>query len=81
MPTRFVLCAQDRFFPAEFMHRVVADRLGVVPNEITAGHAIALSRPKELVNLLASHSVSADKRSTLVRSTRLTSNDATIYLP
>ena len=56
VPTRFVLCTEDRFFPPEFMRRVVADRLGVVPDEIAAGHAVALSRPKELANLLASYS-------------------------
>jgi hypothetical protein len=55
VPTRFVLCTEDRFFPPEFMHRVVADRLGVVPDEIAAGHAVALSRPKELASLLASY--------------------------
>jgi hypothetical protein len=53
VPTRFVLCTQDRFFPPEFMRRVVADRLGIVPDEIAAGHAVALSRPKELADLLA----------------------------
>lgn len=55
VPTRFVLCTEDRFFPPEFMRRVVADRLGVVPNEIAAGHAVALSRPTELASLLASY--------------------------
>jgi hypothetical protein len=54
VPTQFVLCTEDRFFPPEFMRRVVADRLGVVPDEIAAGHAVALSRPKELANLLVS---------------------------
>jgi Alpha/beta hydrolase family len=55
VPARFVLCTEDRLFPPEFMHRVVADRLGVVPDEIAAGHAVALSRPKELAGLLASY--------------------------
>ncbi len=55
VPTRFVLCTEDRFFPPEFMRRVVADRLGVVPDEMAAGHAVALSRPKELASLLASY--------------------------
>jgi hypothetical protein len=56
VPTRFVLCTEDRFFPPEFMRRVVADRLGVVPDEIAAGHAVALSRPKELADLFISYS-------------------------
>jgi pimeloyl-ACP methyl ester carboxylesterase len=51
--TRFVLCTEDRFFPASFMRRVVAERLGVVPDEIAAGHCVALSRPRELADLLA----------------------------
>ena len=56
VPTRFVLCTEDRFFPPGFMRGVVADRLGVVPDEIAAGHAVALSRPKELADLLAGYS-------------------------
>lgn len=55
VPTRFVLCTEDRFFPPGFMRRVVADRLGVRPDEIAAGHAVALSRPRELAALLASY--------------------------
>lgn len=52
VPTRFVLCSEDRFFPPQFMRRVVADRLAMTPDEITAGHCVALSRPKELADLL-----------------------------
>jgi Alpha/beta hydrolase family len=59
VPTRFVLCTEDRFFPPAFMRQVVADRLGVVPDEIAAGHAVALSRPKELADLLASYPATA----------------------
>jgi len=55
VPTRFVLCTEDRFFPPAFMRAVVASRLGIVPDEIAAGHAVALSRPKELAALLASY--------------------------
>ena len=51
-----MLCTEDRFFPPELMRRVVADRLGIVPDEMPAGHAVALSRPKELANLLVSYS-------------------------
>lgn len=52
VPTRYILCRQDRFFPAPFVRRMVADRLGVVPDEIDAGHCVALSRPTELTGLL-----------------------------
>lgn len=55
VPTRFVVCTEDRFFPVEFMRGVVADRLGVVPDEIAAGHCVALSRPRELARLLAGY--------------------------
>jgi pimeloyl-ACP methyl ester carboxylesterase len=53
VPTRFVLCTEDRFFPPAFMRRVVAERLGIVPDTIAAGHCVALSRPRELASLLA----------------------------
>jgi len=61
VPTRFVLCTEDRFFPPDFMRNVVADRLAIVPDEIAAGHCVALSRPNELANLLASHAQTAGK--------------------
>lgn len=48
IPTRFVLCTEDRFFPAGFMRRVVTERLGIAADEIAAGHCAALSRPAEL---------------------------------
>jgi hypothetical protein len=48
-----VLCTEDRFFPPAFMHRLVSDRLGTISNEIAVGHAVALSRPKELAEILA----------------------------
>ena len=52
VPTRFVVCTWDRFFPPRFMRRVVSERLGVVPDEIDAGHCVALSQPRELAELL-----------------------------
>lgn len=52
VPTRFVVCTEDRFFPAPFLRQVVAERLGIVADEIAAGHCVALSRPEELGNLL-----------------------------
>lgn len=50
--TGFVLCTEDRCFPAPFLRRVAAERLGVVPGEVVAGHCVALSRPRELADLL-----------------------------
>ena len=52
VPTRFVLCTEDRFFPPEFLRRLVAERLGITPDEIAGGHCVALSRPKELAEIL-----------------------------
>jgi pimeloyl-ACP methyl ester carboxylesterase len=52
VPTRFVLCTEDRFFPPDFMRRVVAERLAITPDEIAAGHCVALSRPEELARTL-----------------------------
>jgi hypothetical protein len=34
---------------------VVAERLGIVADEIAAGHCVALSRPEELGSLLDSY--------------------------
>jgi pimeloyl-ACP methyl ester carboxylesterase len=55
VPTRFVLCRQDRFFPADFQRRVVKQRLGITPDEMDSGHLPALSRPKELVERLEAY--------------------------
>jgi pimeloyl-ACP methyl ester carboxylesterase len=52
VPTRFVLCTEDRFFPPDFMRRVVSERLAITPEEIAAGHCVALSRPRELADML-----------------------------
>lgn len=61
VPTKFVLCTEDRFFPAAFMRRVVSERLGIVPDEIAAGHCVALSRPKELADMLVSYTAPPEK--------------------
>jgi pimeloyl-ACP methyl ester carboxylesterase len=55
VPTRFVLCTEDRCFPAAFLRRVVSVRLDIVSDELAAGHCVALSRPKELSGLLQSY--------------------------
>lgn len=55
VPTRFLLCRQDRFFPAEFQRRVVRERLGFAPDEMDGGHLPALARPGELVARLESY--------------------------
>jgi hypothetical protein len=54
VPTRFLLCRDDRFFPADFLRRVVQDRLAIAPDEIDGSHCVALSRPRELADRLES---------------------------
>ena len=55
VPTRFLLCRDDRFFPADFQRRVVRERLGIVPDEIDGGHLPALARPRELAERLVAY--------------------------
>ena len=51
-PTRYVVCTEDRLFPAAFQRQLVRDRLGITPDEITSGHAPALGHPEELAAML-----------------------------
>lgn len=55
VPTKFVLCEDDRVFPAAFLRRVAHDRIGITPDEIPGCHCVALSHPKELAALLVSY--------------------------
>jgi hypothetical protein len=55
VPTRSVVCAQDRFLPPSLQRRLAHDRLGIVPEEIDSGHCVALSRPVELADVLESY--------------------------
>lgn len=52
LPTRFVLFADDRFFPEPFMRATVARRLGIEPEVIPGGHMAMLSHPGELADRL-----------------------------
>jgi pimeloyl-ACP methyl ester carboxylesterase len=55
VPTRSVLCRNDRLFPAAWMRGLVRDRLRITPDEIDSGHCVNLSRPAELADRLASY--------------------------
>ena len=59
VPTKFVLCTEDRFFPPHFFRRLVAERLDITPDEIPSGHCPALSRPKELADILERYAAGA----------------------
>lgn len=43
--TTFLVCADDRFFPAEWMAAVVRSRLGIEPEVIPGGHCPYLATP------------------------------------
>jgi hypothetical protein len=51
------LCKDDRLFPAAFLRCLAQERLGIIPDEIPGGHCVALSRPKELAELLIGYAV------------------------
>jgi len=55
VPTRYLLCRNDRLFPPEWVRRVVRDRLGITPDEMDSGHTPALSHPRELVQGLEAY--------------------------
>lgn len=52
VPTRFVLCRDDHFFPPDFFRSLVPERLGIVPEEVPGGHCAMLSNPGELADAL-----------------------------
>jgi pimeloyl-ACP methyl ester carboxylesterase len=57
VPTRYLLCREDRMFPADWMREVVLTRLGIEPDEIDGGHCPALARPGELAERLEGYRV------------------------
>jgi hypothetical protein len=57
VPTRFLVGRDGRFFPADFLHRVVRDRLGITADEIDGSHCVALSHQKELADRLEAYRV------------------------
>src|SRR5215207_1209123 len=55
VPTRVLICRDDRFFPSDFMRRVARERLGITPDEMDGGHVPALSRPRDLADRLVAY--------------------------
>jgi len=55
VPTRILICRDDRLFPPGFLRRVARERLGITPDEIDGGHTPALSRPLELADRLEAY--------------------------
>ncbi|MDP9335555.1 MAG: alpha/beta hydrolase [Actinomycetota bacterium] len=62
VPTKFLLCRHDRFFPAEFMRRVVRERLNIAPDELDGGHLPVLARPGELADRMEAYRAGARSR-------------------
>ena len=58
-PTRYLLCRDDRMFPAAWARRHVRDRLGIEPDEMPGGHYVPLARPRELAERLVSYAAGA----------------------
>jgi pimeloyl-ACP methyl ester carboxylesterase len=67
VPTRFLLCRDDRFFPAGFQRRLARERLGLDADEMPGGHLPALSRPAELVDRLERYRAGVERGATLGR--------------
>jgi hypothetical protein len=51
-PTRYLLCRDDRMFPAAWARRHAQERLGIEADQIDGGHYISLSRPRQLAQHL-----------------------------
>jgi pimeloyl-ACP methyl ester carboxylesterase len=54
-PTTYLLCRDDRMFPASWARRHARERLHVEVDEIDGGHYITLSRPRELAERLVTY--------------------------
>jgi pimeloyl-ACP methyl ester carboxylesterase len=54
-PTRYLLCRDDRMFPAEWARRHAQQRLGIEPDAIDGGHYISLARPRALADRLVDY--------------------------
>jgi pimeloyl-ACP methyl ester carboxylesterase len=55
VPTRVLLCRDDRFLPADLQRRLTQERLGLVADEMPGGHLPALARPDELAARLLAY--------------------------
>jgi pimeloyl-ACP methyl ester carboxylesterase len=58
VPTRYLLCRDDRLLPADWNRRLVRRRLGITPDEMDGGHCAFLSRPTDMAARLAAMSTS-----------------------
>ena len=57
VPTRYLLCRDDRMFTPEWARRHARERLEIEADEMDGGHYVTLSRPRELAERLAACAV------------------------
>ena len=55
VPTRYLLCREDRMFPPEWARRHARERLGIGADEMPGGHYVTIARPRELADRLESY--------------------------
>jgi pimeloyl-ACP methyl ester carboxylesterase len=67
VPTRYLLCRDDRMFPPTWARRHARERLGIESDEIDGGHYISLSRPRELADRLAAYAREAARNGSVAR--------------
>ena len=60
VPTRYLLCCDDRLFSPEWARRHARERLGIEADEMDGGHYIALARPVELAERLDAYAREAE---------------------
>ena len=54
-PTEYLLCRDDRTFPAAWARRHARERLDLEADEMDGGHYVVLSRPRELAERLMAY--------------------------
>jgi pimeloyl-ACP methyl ester carboxylesterase len=54
-PTRVLLARDDRFFPADFLRRLTAERLGLAADDMPGDHHPMLGHPAELADRLETY--------------------------
>jgi pimeloyl-ACP methyl ester carboxylesterase len=62
VPTRYLLCRDDRMFTADWARRHARERLGIEADEMDGGHYISISRPRELAERLDAYAASLGSR-------------------
>jgi pimeloyl-ACP methyl ester carboxylesterase len=55
VPTRVLLCTNDRLLPAAWIRGLARDRLHIEADEIESGHCVNLSRPRDLAERLEAY--------------------------